>query len=45
MEIADYISDRAEEVAQTEYGKSFEELEDDEQELCIIIAENLVLGV
>ena len=44
MEIADRISDLAEELALEYYQKKFEDLTAEEQNLIILTAENKILG-
>ncbi len=44
MEIADQISNRAEELSLEHYQKKFEDLTVEEQNLIILIAENEILG-
>ena len=44
MEIADQISDRADELALEHYKKNFDELTLEEQNLIILSAENEILG-
>tara|TARA_R110000823_G_scaffold217544_3_gene346888 strand:+ start:629 stop:766 length:138 start_codon:yes stop_codon:yes gene_type:complete len=44
MDIADVITDVAEDIANREYGKSLDELDKDELKEIILIAENEVLG-
>tara|TARA_R110002020_G_scaffold3912_1_gene17270 strand:+ start:433 stop:570 length:138 start_codon:yes stop_codon:yes gene_type:complete len=45
MEIADAITSEAENIAEEEYKKEFINLEQDEQDICISIAESIVLGI